>query len=80
MTTILLTFCILLLVVFGMAVGVIFRGKPIKGSCGGIASLGMGRACDICGGDKNKCEKEPAAQQSKEPSDKPSLAYNAAEK
>lgn len=76
MTTIFLTFLILLLVVTGMAVGVIFRGKPIKGSCGGIASLGMGQACEICGGDKNKCEKESDS----EPVSKKSLAYNAAEK
>lgn len=76
MTTVFLTFCILLLVVAGMAIGVIFRGTPIKGSCGGIASLGMGRACDICGGDKNKCDTETKSEKT-EPD---SLAYNAAEK
>lgn len=76
MTTIFLTFIILLLVVTGMALGVILRGKPIKGSCGGIASLGMGKACDICGGDSNKCEKETEATDKS----KSDLAYNAAEK
>lgn len=81
MTTIFLTFFILLLVVAGMAVGVIFRGKPIKGSCGGIASLGLGQACEICGGDKKKCDTETdvkngtAAKTESTP-----LAYNAAEK
>lgn len=78
MTTIFLTFCILLLVVTGMAIGVIIRGKPIKGSCGGIASLGLGRACDICGGDKNKCDTEPDSKAKN--AESTSLAYNAAEK
>lgn len=78
MTTIFLTFFILLLVVAGMAVGVIFRGKPIKGSCGGIASLGLGQACEICGGDKKKCDTENAPKaEGVEPK---SLAYNAADK
>lgn len=78
MATIFLTFCVLLLVVTGMAVGVIFRGKPIKGSCGGIASLGMDRACDICGGDKNKCDTETEAKAKQ--AESASLAYKAAEK
>lgn len=56
MVTLLLSFVILTLVVSAMAVGVILRGKPIKGSCGGIAALGMGQACDICGGDQKKCD------------------------
>lgn len=41
-----------------MAVGVIFSNKPISGSCGGMSALGMDVACDICGGDKSKCDKE----------------------
>lgn len=58
MTTFFLALAVLLLVVIGMSVGVIFGKKPIKGSCGGMASLGMETECDICGGDKVKCEKE----------------------
>lgn len=58
MTTVLISFLILLCVMAAMAIGVIFQGKPIKGSCGGIGALGMGAACDICGGDTQKCEKE----------------------
>lgn len=58
MTTLILAFGLLLLVMAGMAVGLILRGQPIKGSCGGISALGMGAACDICGGDAAKCEKE----------------------
>ncbi|EKF75237.1 hypothetical protein A11A3_04635 [Alcanivorax hongdengensis A-11-3] len=40
----------------GMAVGVIFANKPIKGSCGGLATLGMKEGCEICGGDRSQCE------------------------
>ena len=58
MLTILLAFCLMLLLVVAMAVGVLMGGKPIAGSCGGMSALGMEVACDICGGDKGKCEKE----------------------
>lgn len=39
-----------------MAVGVILSNKPIKGSCGGLAALGMKEGCEICGGDRDQCE------------------------
>ncbi len=58
MTTMLVVFAVMLLIVTGMAVGVIFANKPIKGSCGGMSAVGLDGACDICGGDKAKCEKE----------------------
>ena len=41
-----------------MSVGVLMGRKPIAGSCGGMASLGMDTACDICGGDKAICDDE----------------------
>ena len=50
--TLLLTFAILLLVIAGMAVGVMNGRKPISGSCGG---LGGGR-CEYCGG--GRCRRE----------------------
>lgn len=78
MTTMLITFVILGLVIIAMAVGVILGRKPISGSCGGMSALGMEVACDICGGDKNKCEKESATDSASE-SDT-DLAYNASEK
>ncbi len=40
----------------GMAIGVILSNKPLKGSCGGLAGLGMKEGCEICGGDRGKCE------------------------
>lgn len=52
----LLVFVIMLLVVFGMSIGVIMGRKPIAGSCGGIANLGIEKECSICGGDRQKCE------------------------
>lgn len=58
MLTIVLAFSLMLLLVAAMAVGVLMGRKPISGSCGGMSSLGMEVACDICGGDKGKCEKE----------------------
>ena len=59
MITFILTLIIMALVISGMAVGAIFQNKPIKGSCGGIAALGLDTACEICGGDPNKCEEVP---------------------
>tara|TARA_R110001606_G_scaffold151212_3_gene291626 strand:+ start:138 stop:371 length:234 start_codon:yes stop_codon:yes gene_type:complete len=58
MLTIVLAFALMLLLVAAMAVGVLMGRKPISGSCGGMSALNMEVACDICGGDKGKCEKE----------------------
>ncbi|MEY1661788.1 (Na+)-NQR maturation NqrM [Isoalcanivorax beigongshangi] len=54
--TIVLSVAVLLVLSAAMAVGVILANKPIKGSCGGLAALGMKEGCDICGGDRGKCE------------------------
>ena len=40
-----LAFVILLLVVAGMALGVIFKNRPLAGSCGGLAADGRCTAC-----------------------------------
>ncbi len=58
MTTFILAFVVLLIVITAMSVGVIFANKPIKSSCGGMAALGLETECDVCGGDKTKCDKE----------------------
>ncbi|AFU97480.1 (Na+)-NQR maturation NqrM [Simiduia agarivorans] len=58
MATLLVTFVVLGLVIIAMSVGVLLGRKPISGSCGGMSALGMEVACDICCGDKQKCEKE----------------------
>lgn len=54
----LIVFAVLAILITAMSVGVIFGKKPISGSCGGMAALGMEVACDVCGGDKSKCDKE----------------------
>ena len=66
MLTMLVAFAVMLLIVAAMAIGVLVGRKPISGSCGGMSAIGMVGACDVCGGDKNKCEKESkeAAEQS----------------
>lgn len=45
MSTVLLTFALFVLVIIGMSVGYIFSKRSIKGSCGGISSLGMDKVC-----------------------------------
>jgi hypothetical protein len=77
MTTIILAFILLALVIAAMAIGVILGRKPISGSCGGIgAALGeKNYNCDICGGDPNKCEESKS-----EPLKASDLAFDATKK
>ncbi|MGH1469950.1 MAG: (Na+)-NQR maturation NqrM [Cellvibrionaceae bacterium] len=79
MMTFILTFTILLLVVGGMAIGLIMGGKPIKGSCGGMSAIGMDTVCDICGGDPNQCDEEVGVDEAAKNRDQKqqSLAYDA---
>lgn len=60
METILGGVVLLLIAVGAMAIGVIAGRKPIAGSCGGMGAVGMDKACDVCGGDKTKCDNESA--------------------
>ena len=46
--TFLFSFGILLLVMLGMAVGVIFMGRTIKGSCGGLNAISGADHCLVC--------------------------------
>jgi hypothetical protein len=48
METFLLAFILLLLISLGMAVGAIFMGKTIKGSCGGLNAISGLDKCLIC--------------------------------
>lgn len=56
----LLVFGVMILMVVGMAVGVMMGRKPIAGSCGGIASLGIEKQCSFCGGVREICESRQA--------------------
>lgn len=58
MSTMILSFFVLGLVVLGMSVGVIMGRKPIAGSCGGLANVGIEGDCSICGGNPAKCDEE----------------------
>ena len=55
-------FVVLMLVVLGMGIGVMFGRAPLKGSCGGLANVGVERACgctDVCA---NEAAEHEAAQ------------------
>ena len=56
MTMMLITFGAFLTLMAAMAVGVIFSNKPIKGSCGGLSTLGLKDGCVICGGQDKGAE------------------------
>ena len=56
MSTLIVTFFVLLLGIFAMSIGVILGKKPIAGSCGGLKSLGE-IDCEVCGGDMGNCPK-----------------------
>lgn len=58
---IVLTLLVFLLFFAAMAVGVIFRKKPLSGSCGGVAALMGDKECQFCGGDPNRCDNGTAA-------------------
>tara|TARA_B100001094_G_C18072811_1_gene741017 strand:- start:94 stop:270 length:177 start_codon:yes stop_codon:yes gene_type:complete len=49
MNELLLGFIIISFSFIGLALGLILRSQPIKGSCGGMANLEAGAECQICG-------------------------------
>ena len=61
MTLFLISVLVMGLVIAGMAVGVIAGRSPIKGSCGGMGALGVDTACELCGGNPQRCEEETRA-------------------
>ena len=48
MTTFLLAFFLLLIVMLGMSLGVMLMGKRIKGSCGGLNAISGADRCVVC--------------------------------
>ncbi|WP_325048585.1 (Na+)-NQR maturation NqrM [Salinibius halmophilus] len=56
--TMLAVFVLMLVIVAGMAIGVIMGRKPIAGSCGGVGAAlqDPDYECPVCGDDPNKCE------------------------
>lgn len=51
MTTFFLTFGLLMLIMLGMAAGVMFAGRTIKGSCGGLNAIADADQCLVCNKD-----------------------------
>jgi hypothetical protein len=51
LSTVLVSFAVMLIVIGAMAIGVMNGRKPISGSCGGLNSGG----CELCSG---KCKRE----------------------
>ena len=52
-STLLVTFAVMLAVIAAMAIGVMNGRKPISGSCGGL----NGGGCELCSG-SGKCKRE----------------------
>lgn len=48
MTTFLFAFGLLMVIVLGMALGVILNGRTIKGSCGGLNAIEGADRCVVC--------------------------------
>lgn len=48
METFVLAFFLLLIVMLGMALGVLLMGRRIKGSCGGLNAIGDADQCLVC--------------------------------
>ncbi|EBA15380.1 hypothetical protein RSK20926_00470 [Roseobacter sp. SK209-2-6] len=51
MSTFLLAFGLLALVMLGMSLGVLLMGKTIKGSCGGLNAISGADKCVVCSKD-----------------------------
>lgn len=75
--TFVVVFLVMVLVVGMMAIGVIMGRKPIAGSCGGIANLGIEKECSICGGSREKCEE---VNRDKDETPRTDLAYDASKR
>jgi|MEHZ01.5.fsa_nt_MEHZ011524506.1_9 hypothetical protein len=49
MTTFLITFLVMAVVIVIMSIGVLFGRKPVQGSCGGMNNIAGLKECEICG-------------------------------
>jgi hypothetical protein len=53
---IIIAFVVFVLFFLAMAIGYMVKGRPLKGSCGGIANVMGQSSCEICGGSRLKCD------------------------
>ena len=51
MTSFLITFLVMALVLTIMSIGVLFGRKPVQGSCGGMNNIDGLKECELCGGE-----------------------------
>lgn len=58
-STLLLSFAVMLLVIAGMSIGVMNGRRAISGSCGGLGSGG----CELCSGNCKKRREQAAKNQ-----------------
>ena len=58
MTLFLISILVMGLVMAGMAVGVLAGRAPIQGSCVGMGALCVDTACDLSGGNPQRCVEE----------------------
>lgn len=52
----LITLLVFVLFFLFMGVGYLVKKQPLKGSCGGVATLMGDKYCQFCGNDPNKCD------------------------
>ncbi|MDO5651575.1 MAG: (Na+)-NQR maturation NqrM [Moraxella sp.] len=50
------TFGVFVLFFLLMGIGYLVKKQPLKGSCGGVATLMGDEFCQFCGNDPNKCD------------------------
>lgn len=67
------TFGVFVLFFLFMGVGYLVQKKPLKGSCGGVATLMGDEYCQFCGNDPNKCETLTEADKEKMRANKTAL-------
>ena len=68
MTVFIATFVIFALVTLGMSLGYLVKRKSLRGSCGGIASLGLEKVCDCpepCDARKRRLAREAERQRNR---------------
>ncbi|PCI78998.1 MAG: hypothetical protein COB20_05790 [SAR86 cluster bacterium] len=57
MTSFLITFLVMAVVIVIMSIGVLFGRKPVQGSCGGMNNIDGLKECEVCGGETQKCKR-----------------------
>lgn len=77
-TAIMLTIIVFVIAVLGMAIGVIFSNRCLRGSCGGMANKNdSDMSCDFCNNASKEFRSESSGEDSQENTrpDNPELVY-----